>query len=61
MLQWQKIHAGDWHAKMLENSFIFVVPGAAFLELSMPKSYEINKIEQMHRKNIHPCVAMIEY
>ena len=43
MLQWQKIHAGDWHAKMLENSFIFVVPGAAFLDLSMPKSYEINK------------------
>ena len=41
MLQWQKIHAGDWHAKMLENSFIFVVPGAAFLELWMPKLYEI--------------------
>ena len=34
-------HAGDWHAKMLENAFLFVVPDVAFLELWTPKSYEI--------------------
>ena len=28
----KKTHAGDWHAKMLENAFILIVPGVAFLE-----------------------------
>ena len=38
-----KRNAGDRHAFMHQNAFIFVVPGVAFLELSVSKSYEITE------------------
>ena len=52
MLQWQKTHAADWHAKMLENALIFVVPGVALLTPWMQKSFKIveNSSKNHHKK-----------
>ena len=52
VLQWQKTHAADWHAKMLENALIFVVPSVALLTPWMQKSFKIveNSSKNHHKK-----------
>ena len=56
-----KTHAVDRHAKVHENAFTVVVPGAALLKPWMPKSYEsIGKSNEIAQKGMYPDVAMVE-